>query len=671
MKKISQRLLAAAVVAAVGVTASAEVLSPEQALGRALPSARRAAPGVTQQPVLAYTAEADELPAVYVFAKENKGFMVVSADDLATPLLGFVDNGNFDADNMAPALKYWLDEYARQIAYARANGVDEAAPRLARTLGRAEIAPKLKTTWNQGAPYNQLCPEACPTGCVATAASQVMNFFKYPEEPVTIDLSYNASVNGKSVNLELDLKDFKFDWSNMLDNYTSSATAEQKLAVAQLMQAIGYAVEMSYASSASGAQTYRVGYFLAEKFGYDKSVQYLSRDCYTLDEWEDMLYNQLSTVGPVLYDGTTINNEGHAFVMDGYKEDEGEAFFHLNWGWGGVSDGYFTVGALDPATMGTGGAASGLGFNYDQNATINLKPDKGGEYTPVIAAQGQGLSITPGSFNLGREVTVAYTGGGFYSYSMYKIPEVKFGLHIVGEGQDFYRWNDTPSKDLATLYGKTSYTVLLSGVKENSTYVLTPAYKIGDNKYEMDLPYGAVRKYVLKTSTYNGELIPVAADLDVTAEMSDLEFKLNTRVDFSGKFVNDTETYFFGHVAPAFLEKVYGEYEIVNARPNFTLNVAPGETVEWKDTFRVTNAVGLTSGNYYYFGFVNPETGAIMGDLVKFFFGVPSTGIDDVEIDTEAPAEYYNLQGIRVAEPKAGEIYIVRRGDKATKEYVK
>lgn len=671
MKKISQRLLAAAVVAAVGVTASAEVLSPEQALGRALPSARRAAPGVTQQPVLAYTAEADELPAVYVFAKENKGFMVVSADDLATPLLGFVDNGNFDADNMAPALKYWLGEYARQIAYARANGVDEAAPRIARTLGRAEIAPKVSTLWDQGAPYNQLCPPGCPTGCVATAAAQVMKYHEYPENPVTANLSYNASVNGESVNLELDLKDFKFDWDNMLNTYTASATAEQKLAVAQLMQAAGYGAEMSYASSASGAQTFRVGYFLAEKFGYDKSVQYLTRDCYTLDEWESIIYDQLVNVGPVLYDGTTINNEGHAFVMDGYKEENGEAYFHLNWGWGGMSDGYFTVGALDPSAMGAGGAASGLGFNYDQNATINLKPADGGEYVPVVAAQGQGLSITPGSFNLGREVTVAYTGGGFYSYSLYEIPSIKFGLHIVGEGQDFYRWNDTPSEKLGTLYGKTSYTVLLSGVKENSTYVLTPAYKVGDKMYEMHMPYGAVRQYVLKTSVYNGELIPVGANLDVEAEMGNLEFKVNTRVQFNGKFVNNTDAYYFGHVAPAILQKVYGEYELVHARPNFTLNVNPGETVEWGESMRVTNAFGLTSGNYYYFGFINPETGAVLSNLVKFFFGVPSTGIDDVEIDTEAPAEYYNLQGIRVAEPKAGEIYIVRRGDKATKEYVK
>ncbi|MDE6498135.1 MAG: C10 family peptidase [Muribaculaceae bacterium] len=701
MKKISQRLLVAAVVVAAGVTAQAEVLSPEQALSRALPQARHAAPGLAK-PELVYTAEADELPAVYVFAKENKGFMVVSADDQATALLGYVDKGNFDAEKMAPGLKYWLGEYARQIAFARENGNGEAAPRMARAA-RTEIEPMLKTLWGQDTPYNNNAPSIngtkAPTGCVATAAAQVMKYHSYPAVG-TGKFKYDAKVGSQTVELSIDVENTPLQWDLMLDTYTSGATAEQKDAVATLMQMIGYGVEMSYTLSGSGAQTWKVAKILAENFGYDKSIQYLARECYTQAEWEDMLYNQLKNVGPVLYDGTTINQEGHAFVFDGYQEDEeGNAFFHVNWGWDGMSNGYFAVGALDPSAMGTGGAASGLGFNFDQNATINAMPDKGGQPKPVVAAAsstpGQGLIMTPETLNLGREVTVGYEGGGFYSYTWYTLPAMKFGLHIVGEGQDFYRWGSVKT-DLATLYGASSYGVLLSGVKENGTYTLTPVYKVGevpedgdttgddiinDQIYNMEIPYGGVRQYILKTSVHNATLEPVG--VDVTVEDMKIfvktggdynetyELKRNNAAKWEGTFVNNGEFYYYSHVIPAFFTKVYGDYEVFYEMPCFTLSLAPGETHVYEFEKRVTSTFGFVDGSDYYFGFYNPESNNIVSPLVKFHYGTVYGGIQDVEAGDDQPAEYYNLQGIRVAQPAAGQIYIVRRGDKTTKEFVK
>lgn len=45
-------------------------------------------------------------------------------------------------------------------------------------------------------------------------------------------------------------------------------------------------------------------------------------------------------------------------------------------------------------------------------------------------------------------------------------------------------------------------------------------------------------------------------------------------------------------------------------------------------------------------------------------------GVADIEADdTNAPAEYFNLQGVKVANPENG-LYIIRRGNKVTKEYV-
>jgi len=652
MKKISQRLIAAAVVAAVGASASAEVLSPEQALGRALPQARRAAPAISQ-PVLAYTAEADELPAVYVFAKENKGFLLVSADDAVTPLLGYADNGNFDAENMAPGFKYWIGEYARQIAYMRENGIDNAAPRIARPA-RAAIAPMVKTKWNQDAPYNLLCPAGknnmrTYTGCVATAAAQVMKYHEYPAKG-TGTFKYTSNVDGVSQELKLELDKVPLEWDKMLDTYTSSATEEEKMAVANLMVAIGYGVEMSYSTVGSGAQTIKVSQILTENFGYDKSVQYLQRDCYTLSEWEEIIYNQLQNVGPVLYDGSTINQEGHAFVCDGYDTD---GLFHINWGWGGVSDGYFLLGTLDPEAQGAGGAASGAGFDYGQDATVNIMKDNGGKGTPMFTANGKGLLVTPEYFNVGSDVTVAYEGGGFYNHG-YQTVDVTFGLHIVGEGQDFYRWAANPMTAIKTNYGAASYNVLLSGVKENSTYVITPVYKVDGEIYPMGMPYGKVRSYVVKTSVYNGELHPVGVGLEISELTVPEQINRNQKVKMSAVQSNTSDTYYYGHVAPVILEKEYGEYSIVKILTNYTLNLEPGESQTWEAELRFTNSVGLTDGTDYYLAFMDVSTESLISNLAKFHYGTVS-GISDVTADnngvvlTPNPADsYFTVQGAEV-----------------------
>lgn len=59
--------------------------------------------------------------------------------------------------------------------------------------------------------------------------------------------------------------------------------------------------------------------------------------------------------------------------------------------------------------------------------------------------------------------------------------------------------------------------------------------------------------------------------------------------------------------------------------------------------------------------------------LYVFVSSIDGSGVDGIEadiVDENAPVEYYNLQGVRVANPKDG-IYIKRQGNKATKIYVK
>ena len=62
----------------------------------------------------------------------------------------------------------------------------------------------------------------------------------------------------------------------------------------------------------------------------------------------------------------------------------------------------------------------------------------------------------------------------------------------------------------------------------------------------------------------------------------------------------------------------------------------------------------------------------ILGSEITLDFEIPGlSGISNVTVaDENAPVEYYNLQGVRVANPENG-LYIKRQGNKATKVLVK
>lgn len=167
----------------------ARSLSPSEALARALNSGNVS--GALRAPVRAVplmTVGSPEQPAIYVFDQGKEGYIMVSADDVAAPVLAYSDSGTFDPDNMPESLRWWLDEYKAQIEAATREN-NEAYEKISRAT-REPIAPLLTTTWDQGTPFNNDCPlingQQTVSGCVATAMAQVMNYHKWPE-------SFNAN----------------------------------------------------------------------------------------------------------------------------------------------------------------------------------------------------------------------------------------------------------------------------------------------------------------------------------------------------------------------------------------------------------------------------------------------------------------------------------------------
>lgn len=365
-------------------TMQGRILNPEEALSRLqdpTETGRRSVgvPRFDSEMIpgglkLAYTYHlTDRAPSLYVFNGSEKGFVILPADDRAAAVAGYSETGTFDPENMAPQLSWWLEEYGRQIEYLRNEGFEiKSREQEAIYDDWKPIAPMVTTTWDQTSPYNSMCPEInnrkCVTGCVATAMAQVMNYWKYPKVG-TGSIDYYLEGIG---NLSLDLSKQPFEWDKMLDKYTRVSPQENIDAVAYLMKACGYSIKMEYSLWQSGAQTNQVSNALKNYFGYDRGVSEKSKSNYNSETWMKLIYDELTTYGPVVYSGLSASGGAHAFVCDGY--DKG-GYFHINWGWNGLSDGYFLLDLLDPAEQGTGGSSGG--YQFTQKIISGIQPPVG------------------------------------------------------------------------------------------------------------------------------------------------------------------------------------------------------------------------------------------------------------------------------------------------------
>lgn len=348
--------------------------------------------GTTTIPVtLAYTqhmAQSDTA-ALYVFNTSNdKGFVVVSADDNTRAVLGYTDRGTFSEASMPANMRFWLQMYADEIAYASAqtttlNETDSITyPEVAPLLGDME--------WGQDAPYNDSCPKPkgyeCATGCAATAVAQVMRYHKYPTQGTGSHAYIHRFIVGSDTlvyTLSADFAHTSYDWTNMLSTYSGvSYTAQQSAAVAQLMYHIGVACEMTYGSSSStsGTDAMRA---MQTYFGYDAGMEMLHKDLMPENELLNRISAELQAGRPMFVSGRTVQNEGHAFVLDGIKNN---GYVHINWGWDGYCNANFAISALQPMGQGTGGAASGYAFTENVTVVVGIQPYKGGVGVPQVTA---------------------------------------------------------------------------------------------------------------------------------------------------------------------------------------------------------------------------------------------------------------------------------------------
>ena len=243
------------------------------------------------------------------------------------------------------------------------------------TLNGNAIAPLVRAQWDQVAPYNLLFPtlsngRVAYVGCVATAMAQVLYYWKWPAR-TTIPIPAFTS-DGEPIYMP-QLPVISFAWDKMQDTYQMDDTSDAALAAAQLSLYCAQSVGMIFTPTGSAAFSFVIPTALSTYFNYKKEAKYIQRDVYSTQDWEEILYGELSSGRPVLYSGSKTSG-GHEFVCDGY---DGNGMFHINWGWNGVSNGYFLLNVLDPDTQGVGSATGSYGYIEGQGMVIGIEPGSG------------------------------------------------------------------------------------------------------------------------------------------------------------------------------------------------------------------------------------------------------------------------------------------------------
>ena len=380
-------ILFSIILLSVSVPGRADKVTPQQAAAvaerylSAESPATKASPGavrLTGTWPQTLTKGATQEPALYLFERDGGGYVVVAADDVSLPVIGYSTTGRLPQDELPSNLRFMLDWHASMIDYARSHGLKASESTKAQWLsteGNEGEEVLLETAhWDQsGLPWNAMAPDLdgkeCPAGCVATATAIIMRYHQWPEQGTGTLPAYYWYSGQKQID-EVPL-DHKYDWSQMPLVYEPGQyTDEQAHQIAQLLYDLAVMCKMNFDPTGSGAEA-EAPLALSKYFGYDKQMRFQDWDYYSRDSWEETIRAEINAQRPVYYGGAS-NRGGHAFVVDGYKG----AYFSINYGWGYGSEYYL----LRPSVSMDEEAVTEF---CNWVAMINhIYPDQGGEVYP-------------------------------------------------------------------------------------------------------------------------------------------------------------------------------------------------------------------------------------------------------------------------------------------------
>lgn len=296
--------------------------------------------------------------------KQGKGFVIISLP--SNKIIGFSANSLWNEKTLPPSITYWITQLGEERKegchmQSRANHAQSE-----KKLDQENIPPLLTTHWHQAAPYNNMCPIIedgkikTAAGCVAIAAAQIAYYWRKDNPDCLLEDTPTYPYGQAPVTISI-AKGMPNNWNLIADEYTNNTDKDSQEAVAQLVYAIGTTSYLNYGTS-TGGQIKNAGNALYALF--QLKSDYKAQKNENIQNWLSIIYENLRKGYPVLYAGSTINNDGHAFVIDGY--DSSTQLYHINFGWGGDGDGYYLISEQDGLS----------GYFNNQSCVYNLRPTK-------------------------------------------------------------------------------------------------------------------------------------------------------------------------------------------------------------------------------------------------------------------------------------------------------
>lgn len=294
----------------------------------------------------------------------SDGYVIIAGDTNVNPIIAYSLDTTLDTDNMAEATTAILEAWCRQVESAR-KAAKPISGTTMRATTRSNDALRYETAlWNQSEPFNNEAPvingNRAVTGCVATAMSIICHYNRWPEKGVGTTPNYSYETYGGYYSVGSNTLGRTYNYDNMLMNYNGGYTSSQGNAVAALMKDMGTSVKMMYHYNSSGAYDTDVITAFTKYFSYSKGIKLVNGDSYSTEEWNNIIRENVREYGPTYFSGSS-NSGGHAFVIDGF--DSGD-YFHFNFGWGGLGNGYFLIPSIDYYKL--------------QSAILYLEPDRDG-----------------------------------------------------------------------------------------------------------------------------------------------------------------------------------------------------------------------------------------------------------------------------------------------------
>ncbi|MCI5117625.1 MAG: DUF1566 domain-containing protein, partial [Candidatus Electrothrix sp. LOE1_4_5] len=289
-----------------------------------------------------------KLPVLRFVQLTPQGFLILNSDDRLPLTVSYSADSTVNlTDDPQNAFRAMLLEYCERMTEKLANWSSVQSLRskeeLVLAAGDELYGPFLETTWNQNNPYNLLCPldpagseyydYRVPVGCVPTAYAQILNFHRWPYHG--LGSSSYSDDNGSITGFHSAEFSDSYDWALMENSYDpwNTEPASSKDAVAELMYELGVAAKVNYENGGTSGDHEYLGNQLGRYFFFDSNNYYS---------------NQSDLIAPMEADlragfPCVVSIPNHGVVADGLMVDEGMTTYHINYGWGGENNGWFSA----------------------------------------------------------------------------------------------------------------------------------------------------------------------------------------------------------------------------------------------------------------------------------------------------------------------------------------